>query len=302
MKGAREMAVHDAGARLVEQFGPTEAQAILKKNNLAYQRKLSHKHVQHLQELIEASTNGGTKIRTFIIGLAYVRIKGDPKCLQVNGQHSCNAIIRADTTVRALIEEWQCDSIHDLGDAYTIYDTDEKPRNLDQLILLQRDSLELNWSHVATLLTVKASWDLNQRTTDMKKSDKISMIKNLINEGEFLNSIYVGNDKKHITRKPIASMMLLCWYKNQDEAYNFWENVRDGAKLEIGDSRKLLRDWLFKFTWRQGRPFIGQNQIDIREIKYKISYAWNKYMGNESIQRLRYSRLLPIPDLLSTKI
>lgn len=290
------MAVHKRSKTLDLQFDSKKAQQILSKNNLAHQRKVDPKHVQHIVELIKISDSGGTPVRAFSIALAYVEINGQMKCLQINGQHSCHSIIQTGTTVEALIEEWFCDYVHDLGDAYTIYDTDEKTRNIDQLILVHRDTLQLNWTNQATLLTLKAAWALDPNSKNLKKSDKIAMIKNLINEGIFVNNIFSGLDKSHITRKTIVVNMLRLWRINRNSSQQFWEDVRDGAMLSNDDPTKVLRDWLKDINWVQGHAFISGKKIDRREIRCKITYAWNKFIKDQKISKLIYQPSRPDPQ------
>jgi hypothetical protein len=217
---------------------------------------------------------------------------------QLDGHHTCTAIIEVGIPVECVVEQYKCDSLDDLSALYRAYDAVWSARHLRLLVAIENNSLGYGWSNLTANLLITA-FSLNDPTfQNLPCTEKPRVLRPHRKEGDFIQSIIIGDDKKKcqfLARGATCAAMLRTWAKHQEQAHLFWTRVREGENLMKRDPELLLRDFLRSSSMHVRKGFRRTNSgiagvVDNHEVMYRCILAWNARRRNERVTQLRYHR------------
>ncbi len=279
-------------------FTPQDAQNLLNLNHLNIQRNIKKKHVGDLVDIIHKGED-----RPAEICIAFLKHDAENTATMINGQHFCTAIIKANKNVKANITYCECETEEDMRDAYATFDSDEKKRNLNELILVQAKNLDfkVKVTNTVILMVVKAEIE-NREMSHVRKSVKAKVTKSCLTHISFIAGMFprtVPSENKEILfHTAIFEIILRTWTKQKIKSEKFWKAVRDGANLTPRDPALVLRTFLAPLFWKNGRIMRFQNEISKDTLHKKLIYAWNAYYLGQKIKDLAIHESDPMPDIL----
>lgn len=226
---------------------------------------------------------------------------------RVNGKHTSTLMATLDPLpeLYAVVEYYECDTLHDISRLYSTYDSK----------IMSRNAADIYHSFAACVPALK---DVSRQTIErvpsaicyatvkegLKNTQPQDRAEALIEYPDF--AIWVdkivgrsGAINGHLRRVPVMAAMFLTYRKAPRIALDFWTAVRDetGPTPDCPD-RKLAR-WLIlnsnNVTTRQATK-LARFRIHDREYFVKCIHAWNAYRAGETT-RLNYHAKAELPDV-----
>lgn len=275
-----------------EDVSPKRAQEILtRRNTFEGQRPLGMPWANYLATAI--------KRKSLVKGAISFAQNGNTEQVVVNGQHTLQAIVLSETTLRCTVDEYHYDEPDDLWRLYATFDVG-RSRSQRDIVVAARGLFNSDYLKNAPLrlLTVvgTALYYLASGKPVFGKSIHDKTIKpRLLQENEvsvrFVESVYAGTNM--VPDVPISTAMIATWRKCE-KASEFWPRVITGAELlrnspewhlarALGDQRTLsVRAALSKRGGGTGRLFGMWNLC--------IGW-WNTYAAKETRNTLRLAAL-----------
>ena len=279
-------------------FTTKDAQELLLYNHLGIQRNLDSSHVSDLVDIIKKGENHPADIC-----IAYLKIDPQNTMTLINGQHFCNAVIEAGINVNVNITYCECDTEQDIRDAYNTYDSDQKNRSLDDLIIVQSKNLKFktNVTNQIILMTVKAEI-ANRKLTKTRKSLRAAVTKDCLTHINFISGMFPRTvpscNKSMLFHTIIFEIILRSWKKDKKRSEIFWKEVRDGANLSPRSPSLILRTFLLPLYWKKGKIMHYQNEISRDTLHKKLIFAWNANWEGRKIKTLDIHESDEMPEML----
>lgn len=240
----------------------------------------------------------------------------------INGQHVCNAVIKSGVTIPCILEKFRIENNMELSEAFRQFEI--LPRSLADMVKVEANALKLKWPNWVSSLIVSAAIaekgnqkKLGQPATTvinnishientkyMSKDDKVRLLGKYLQEGAFIANILTINGTKqsqsnikHLSRKSVALIMMKSWRVSNNDAYIFWERVRDGENLNKAMPEMKLREFLIQ-TRSTIRPSVYMTRrVTDHEYAYRCALAWNAFRRNKPTN-LSYHPDAEIPKLI----
>jgi hypothetical protein len=283
---------------------PTVEKQILLTPKLAHQYKrelaeLSRERpydAAHVAELVEYIRNDQMiEIPSIIIahrnGTSY----------RLNGQHTIDAVIRADKPLPVYLKEYKCDTDLDMSEIYGLCDN-HKIRTFNHVVGVELEMLGLDWptdigGKIAQAgARILYGWHSGRCAL---KNQKKALISRFRHEGVFVVGIYRDDRttfRQHMNRVSVVMAMIATYQKCQRDALVFWRDIRDGANLKRNAPAKKLRDWL-RMVVVQGSAATNPHKVTEREMYCRCITAWNAFRKGTTTS-LRYFPNKSIPRVL----
>lgn len=277
------------------QIKPADAAKILEEQNtFAGQRQLKRARVEMLKRKLEQGLFRGAEI-------AFGKMNGAR--ILLNGQHQLTAIAEGTKAVKAMVQEFQCDSESDLARCYSQFDI--VPRRTEREIVqafatgtgddIPVDQLQMALRGLTFLIHTLPPGGLGTNleqyrvTTGMTllPDERAELLNQFRGEAMFvINTIYPEDGRslaetKFLARGGSVGAMIMTFRKHKSDAKAFWSMVRDGEQLNRNDPSKRLREALMGM-----RGKAGGGQVS-REMYAKCVQAWNAWRENRELQVLK---------------
>lgn len=292
--------------RMVE-VDPGKAKHYLTFNTYDRQRIV---RLTHVDDLANKMTEGKFRFGD----VAFVSIKGDREVL-VNGQHVCSAIVQSDLTMPCIVEKFKAKDELEASEIYRQFEI--LPRSLKDMVSVEALALDLNWPiFVASTVVGAAVLDksltkkgtvshgpgvgVERDSARLTKENKVDLLKEYLDEGEFVCDILTGVSKKessHIGRVAVVYAMFETWKIDKVDANIFWTNVRDGEHLDKSSPEMKFRNFLLLAGFESLRSKYQKRRISNNEYVYRAILAWNSFRTGKSTN-LAYRTGKPLPKLI----
>lgn len=270
-----------------------ERAAVLLGYNYVGQRRLAKRRLDLLQQAL--------KDDTFRVGCIGVAVEKSGDFHLVNGQHQLTACINEQKNINALIETFEVEGDEDLSLLYRQYDSSISSRSARDCAKPEFDALGVEWPKAVrdsmlsaiNIILNQGGKKSSQRTLP---NERISRIKDFVNEGDWISYIHSGNPEKSskiLMRGPVvASMIETLWASSPVLATSFWEPVREGAFLSATSPMYHLREFLAVARMGSTKRSVGSH-----EIMFRCIAEWNRFAEGEKkcLRRIAYSpdRIVP---------
>lgn len=255
--------------------------------NYEEQRNRSGKYIRYLANEIKKDD-----FTSAIIAIAIEAYNGNCK-IMINGQHVCSSRLLGDKDIPVYIEDYLCETPSDLSSLYSKFDRGDHNRSTYDFHRMELAALELKWPVPIAVLVTKAVTQIEKIEHKIPKADRPQFLDKYRKEGAFVNyilntSIPKENKNKkeatrHLRRGSVVYPMMITFQKAQEQAKQFWTEVRDGVGPghKLGSPTYKLRNWLLGVYVFHGRgaglsPYAKTLASD-HEISARCITAWNAF-------------------------
>lgn len=240
---------------------------------------------------------------------AKVFCKDIGETFRVNGKHTSNLLASHDPPagcdVSVFVEEYEADTVEDVVDLYSTFDSAAQTRNATDINRQFASVIpELAGFDVATInlyvgaLNYEPEKKTNSRTTTT--TDRAEKLFDNVAVCVWLHGIIgaAGGRGKvsHIQRVPVVAAMLATYAKAQKAATEFWTAVRDETGPVPTCPDRVLAKWLVTTRLKNSASgTVPQRYIlTPREFYFRSVSAWNAWRKGETTT-LKYSPSYAIP-------
>lgn len=234
--------------------------------NSAGNRPLS---IRTVQELARAILNGEWQLNG-------ESIKFDKLGNLIDGQHRCQAIIKADRAVQTFV-------LFDLpSDSFKTLDTGKKRNNADTLGLLGFGN--------PIVLAATCRFAVNFQTNQLRSNEIVTNIRmeHFIDENpDILDSVHFVKNVKADSLLPGAvagGLHFLMSQRDEDDAELFFRDLGKGSMLAANDPVYLLREKLLYYRGRHGA------KLTRRDSAALVVKAWNYRRTGKIVKRLTWAK------------
>lgn len=267
-------------------FTPEKAQQIMLKNTYPGQRKIKDRYIKKYIHDLE--------VNRFFDTIIIVAQLLDGTWILIDGQHRLLAVIESGITMNAALSVIKCKNDFEVSQLWKKYDGG-KTRSYSEMAESEAGMLGLEWKSGISSLVGSAAHYLSGKGR-MHKEDKAELIRQYIDEGNFIDSILSSNGSrhKHVRRFIVVAAMITTFQANHKDAKTFWEAVKTGELLTRTDPAWHLREFLINISMTGHTAGVirmtknRNKKTDGREIYNRCISAWNKFRANKEIKQFRY--------------
>lgn len=223
---------------------------------------------------------------------AFAKCKETGEVFRVNGKHTSTMFsqmenIPGDTYVS--IEEYECDTIHDISRLYSTFDSKSQLRSADEIY----HSFAANIPELANVprrvinncIGGLALYKWRYSYGDIPAVERAELLFDHTQFALWYSAITDDrSDYKHMARVPVVASMFGSWQKSPKEATEFWIAVRDqtGISPDLPDRR--LATYLMTTSINLGKESRAncKKKASPHEFYAKCTLAWNSYRSGET--------------------
>ena len=274
----------------IKEVSPNEAKALLQYNKYQGQRSVKKNHVSDLADRMKKGmfTTGSVCLAS---------LNGDNELILMDGQHTLNAVIKSNMTIKILLERVRCNTPKDMALLYQQKDGGIS-RSLKDYVVAEKNALGIEWHPAVSSLVVSAISIINN-STHRTKSRKIELLEQYIPDGNFIIETLGQTrtrENAHLWRAPVVSIMILTYRSGRFNAEVFWEKVKTGEMLKTDDPQFVLRDFLMSHSSKA--KLLRKPVASPHEFVYKCIYAWNAFLKGRKVKVIKYLPSYSIPEVL----
>lgn len=267
-------------------------------------RPLSERRVAIYKKLVE---NGQFRPVTW----ATVECKETSTIYRVNGKHTSTLFSRLGDKLPSLnlfaqIEHYECDTLEDVAQLYSTFDSREQMRSVDDInrSFAASDS-RLSLIETKTLSKIVggiAMGVFGQDYANRRHAERAELILEYPYFALFAEQIINKNGSSHkhwLRRVPVVAAMFGAYNKNKKEAALFWEAVRDQSDPDPKSASRTLAVYLM--TTKVKSPANNARKrsavATVLEVYVKSIKAWNAFRSGSQVT-LRFNQGNNIPEFL----
>lgn len=271
---------------------PALAQSMLLKNTYKGQRNFKQPVVeQYKQDLI----NDQFMPSSFV----FARL-GDEVVI-IDGQHRLMASVETNLPIEGIKIVVKCEDAFEVASLWKKYDGGAI-RSLKDMAESEVGMLDLDWKAGISSIVVGAIAILEGKTK-LHKSKKAALIRDYVDEGNFVNEMLGSKSKKyaHIRKQIVAAAVIKSFQKDPDDAERFWTKVKTGIMLEERDPRRVLREFLLNISAIDRGTLVDKNNSKVMptiEVYQKCARAWNKFRQGKEVAHLKVYPSKEFPEMI----
>jgi len=291
------------------------AKSFMEMEPAPHDRPLSERRLQVYAKLLAAG-----QFRPVTWASAICKETGE--VYRVNGKHTSTLLagLTQMPDFFVTVEEYECDTLEDVGRLYATFDSKMMSRTANDIYLsfaaTCKEIADLPVRVITNAAAGIAYADLGQDVYGktqpaeraeylLEHTDFVQWLAAIFGGGPTLGEQGVrslGHTKAgHLYRQPIVAAMFKSWSKHRSDATKFWEAVRDatGTKPNLPD-RVLSTFLLTSNIKRQGEWASNARRrqtTSTREVFVKCLHAWNAWRKGEST-KLNYYAEAKVPSVM----
>jgi hypothetical protein len=212
---------------------------------------------------------------------------------RVNGKHTSTAFSQMDNlpeTLHAVITEYQCDTLRDVAELYSTFDSRTQLRTTSDInkafAAVDPDLCDLQVKVINIGISAISLWKWGLAYERVPAKDRAECLFDPDCKAFFRWLSEVVSDaksNKRLRRAPVVWAMYATWRKSRKDATEFWSAVRDetGTSPTVPD-RKISR-WLMENAVDATGRRAGANEMYARCI-----HAWNAWRTNSNTSLAYY--------------
>lgn len=238
---------------------------------------------------------------------ASVKCNATGKTYRVNGKHTSMVLNELNgefpRDLFAIVERYEADNLEDVAKLYATFDHRRCVRSTADInksfAATHPDLAEIAHRIINTCATGLA-YSLWEDSYCQHESDERAAL--LLAHPQFVMWVHFliqgHNANRHpLMRGAVVGAMFRCFSKNQKQATDFWELVRDESHPNNLHPTRTLSRWLNKHAMRTGAKK-SPGQDSPRGMYVRCIHAWNAFReGVDSLSELKYFTGIKTPTV-----
>lgn len=231
--------------------------------------------------------------------------KANETTYRVNGKHT-SLMLRSFPKLpdySVYIEEYECDTLEDVADLYSTFDSKMQTRSASDIYLAFAGTIPQIADFSPKIINAAISgmayhtWQGNISSTQaVERAELVLEHPAFVVWLYKLMNGYLGS-RKNMFRQAVIGAMFGCWFKVHSAATDFWSAVRDETGPTPNSPDRKLAHYLLTHGSDRGRGQSTLETASAREMYVKSIHAWNAWRTNKSTN-LKYVAKDPVPRII----